>query len=337
MNDSTSQTWPTKTRPYAAGFVSYAESREDVLCLTGDLSNSCEADDFREAFPDRFINIGMAEQNLIGIAAGLTRAGLRPVVHTFGVFATRRALDQVHMSIGVPHAPVRIMGFLPGLTTPGGVTHQAIDDVAIMRAVPGMTVIDLGDATEIESVHDALDQVDGPVYCRVMRGDVPQMFDTPLVVGPVRTLRSGTDICLISSSISTLEAIEAAEYLTQAGVSVSHLHVATVKPLDASAILEAVAATRGAIVLENHLSVGGLGSAVAETVAEAGLGRKVVRLGLQDTYGGAGSQGYLFDKFGLNSRAVVRAAEQLLGTAFGGDLAAKQRVGEGDLSRQEAL
>jgi transketolase len=230
------------------------------------------------------------------------------------------------------------MGFLPGVATPGGVTHQAIDDVALMASVPGMTVLDLGDATEISSVLEAAHAVDGPVYCRVMRGDVPVLFDTPLALGRARVLSQGTDLCLISASVTSGEAIKAAEALRLAGVSVAHLHVSTLKPCNDSAIVEAIAGCRAVITLENHLVRGGLGSIVAELIARRGLGRRLLTLGLQDTYAAGGTLPYLLGRFGMDAAAVIRAAERLL------DLRVTTTAdtvgpasGAGDESRQEAL
>ncbi len=329
----------TAFRPYASAIVAYGERYSEAVCLTGDLTASCEIDLFRDRFPERYFNFGMAEQNILGIAGGMAKGGLLPIVHTFGVFLSRRAFDQVSMAIGVPHARVRLMGFLPGLTTPGGVTHQAIDDVALMTSVPGMTVLDLGDATEIASALDAVHDVDGPVYCRVMRGDVPVLFDTPLVLGKARVLGRGHDLCLISASVTTVEAIKAAETLRAAGVSVMHLHLATLKPCDDPAIVEAMAAARAVITLENHLVRGGLGTTVAETIARNGLGRRLVTLGLQDTYAAGGKLPYLLGRFGMDAAAVVRAAEALLGFRVADATATDTRaaLGKGDESRQEAL
>jgi transketolase len=326
------------SRPYASALLEYAGSREDVICLSGDLTTSCEVDLFRDAFPGRFVNVGMAEQNMMGIAGGIARGGLTPFVHTFGVFATRRPFDQVSMAIGVPGLRVRIMGFLPGVTTPGGVTHQAIDDVALMRSVPGMTVVDLGDATEIRTILPELDGVDGPVYCRVMRGDVPVLFDTPIELGKVRALREGSHLLLVSSSIMTQEALRAADTLEHLGVSVAHLHVSTLKPFDAEAVVAVAGRCSGVVTIENHLVSGGLGTAVAEAIAEAGIACPLRRLGLLDTYAAGGSFPYLLERFEMGADAVVHAAAGLLGLeAESNNRLVANRLGEGDRGRQEAL
>lgn len=325
------------SRPYARAFVEWAADRADVLCLSADLTSSCEVDDFRDTHPDRFVSCGMAEQNMMGIAAGLAREGFTPFIHTFGVFVTRRPYDQLAMSIAYPDLRVRLMGFLPGLTTPGGVTHQAVDDVALTRAIPNLTVVDTGDATEVETVLDAIDAIDGPVYCRVLRKDVPRLFDTPLEVGRVRTLAAGSDVCVVSSGICTEEAVRAVTALRDAGVATGHVHVNTLKPFDDPAVTTAIAAAEhGVVTVENHSTVGGLGAAVAERIAEEGLGRRLVRLGLADRYAHGASREYLLDRYRLTAPGVVAAVEELLGSATGVELAplteltaAAARAGDG--------
>jgi len=304
------------TRPHARNLLRWSADRSEVLVLSADLTASCEADDFRAAYPQRFLSLGMAEQNMIGFAAGLAREGFAPLVHTFAVFISRRAYDQVAMSIAYPNLPVRLLGFLPGITTPGGVTHQAIDDLALMRALPNMTVLECGDATEVESALDAANAVSGPVYLRMLRGEVPRLFpvDQPMAVGPPRILREGDDVAIISSGICTEEAMRASAALSERGFSVAHLHVATIKPLPQAAILDAIAGARhGALVVENHSVIGGLGAAVAEAMSHAGLGQRLLRLGLQDVYAHGASRPYLMREHGIDARAVVEAVAELRG------------------------
>lgn len=288
--------------------------------LSADLTGSCEADDFQQVYPERFFSLGMAEQNMMGFAAGLAREGFFPYIHTFAVFICRRPFDQVAMSIAYPNLPVRLLGFLPGITTPGGVTHQAIDDVVLMRAVPNMTVLDCGDATDVESVLDAAQAVNGPVYVRMLRGEVPRLFDPsePMRLGRARVLSAGNDVAILSSGICTEEAMRATSAMSARGLSIRHLHVSTLKPFDDPAVLEAAESARhGVITMENHTVVGGLGSAVAERMAEAGIGKKLIRLGLQDTYAHGASKPYLMKKYGLDALALVKAAETLAGQNFG--------------------
>lgn len=324
-------------RPYHDTIIRYGRDHQEVIVLSGDLTKSCEADGYAAEFPERYLNLGMAEQNIIGMAAGMATEGLLPVVHTFGVFVSRRAFDQVQMSVGVPGARVRLLGFLPGLTTPGGVTHQAIDDIAIMASVPGLTILDPGDATEIETALEAAHDIPGPVYLRMMRGDLPRYFNGPLEVGKARVLAEGDEIAVLSSSVGTWEAIEAVRLLEEAGVSVAHAHIATVKPFDDPEITRILARVPAAITVENHLLHGGLGAAVATRIAEHGMGTRLARLGLDDRYAGAGKLPYLVSRCGMAATDIVRTAGRLLGRRIEAAPTSATQVGEGDLERQEAL
>ena len=196
-------------RPYERAFEKHARANPEVLCLSADLTSSCEIDRFRDRYPEQFLSLGMAEQNMMSFAGGLGLAGFRPFIHSFGVFLYRRPYDQLMASIAYPRRKVRLMGFLPGVTTPGGMTHQAIEDIAVMRSIPNMTVLETGDATEVESICEAADSIDGPVYCRVLRGTVPRLFDTPIEVGRMRELSLGEDVLVVTSGITTEEALRA--------------------------------------------------------------------------------------------------------------------------------
>lgn len=307
-------------RPYAAAFEAYATQHPEVLCLSADLTSSCEIDGFRDRHPDQFLSLGMAEQNMLSFAGGLGLAGFRPFLHSFGVFLYRRPYDQLMASIAYPRRKVRLMGFLPGVTTPGGMTHQAIEDISVMRTIPNMTVLEAGDATEVESIVAQADTVDGPVYCRILRGSVPRLFDTPLQIGKMRVLSEGDDVLVVTAGITTEEAIRARGALARAGVSVRHLHLNTLKPFDAAQIVDHAASVRhGVVTLENHLVTGGIGSMVAEAMAEAGLPRRLIRLGLQDTYAHGGSRPYLMTHYGMDALALVRAVERLTGQTTGID------------------
>ena len=165
------------SRVHAKNLVRWAKDRPNVLVLSADLTSSTEIDLFKDAYPDRFISLGVAEQNMLSFAGGLAREGFVPFIHTFAVFIYRRAYDQMAMSVAYPNVPVRMFGFLPGITSPGGASHQAIEDIAMMRSLPNMTVLEVADATEIETVLDAIDGVPGPVYVRMLRGEVPRLFD----------------------------------------------------------------------------------------------------------------------------------------------------------------
>lgn len=306
-------------RPHARNLVRWAKDKPEVLVLSADLTSSCEADDFRDTYPDRFFSVGMAEQNMMSFAAGLAREGFFPYVHTFAVFICRRPFDQVAMSIAYPNLPVRLVGFLPGITTPGGATHQAIDDVALMRILPNMTILECGDATEVESVLDVAQAVDGPVYVRMLRGEVPRLFpdDEPMQLGRARVLSPGSDITILSSGICTEEVLRVSSALRDRGISLQHLHVSTLKPFNDPTVAEALGTARlGVITMENHTIVGGLGTAVAEVMAEAGLPKRLIRLGIQDQYAHGASRSYLTKKYGLDAAALVGAVEQLSGKSL---------------------
>lgn len=306
------------TKPYANAFIEFARQKPEVLCLSADLTSSCEIDGFREQFPERFFSMGMTEQHTLSFCSGLAMEGFRPFFHTFSVFIYRRPYDQLVNSVAYSNRQVRLMGFLPGITTPGGATHQAIEDIAVLRSVPNMTILETGDATEVETVLAVADAIKGPVYVRILRGMVPRLFDTPFCFNQLRVLSQGQDVLILSAGITTEEAMRASQALTQAGVNVTHLHVSTLKPFAKQAFLDALAPIKyGVITLENHTIVGGLGSIVAEIMAEAGIGKKLIRLGLQDTFAHGASRPYLMKKYGLDATALIAGIENLLGHSTG--------------------
>ena len=193
----------TALKPYGRALVELARRRPEIVCLSGDLTRQCEIDLFQAEIPDRFIHAGMAEANMMGVAGALARSGHIPFVHTFGVFATRRPLDQIVNAIAYPGLPVRIVGFMPGVSSPGGPSHQAIEDVALMRALPNMTVVDVADSREISLAVRAIADHPGPVYLRLKRGEIPAIFDDDHVFSlhTAATLASGDDVALISSGM----------------------------------------------------------------------------------------------------------------------------------------
>lgn len=300
-------------RPYAKAFETFATARPEVICLSADLTSSCEVDGFRDRHPEQFLSLGMAEQNMLSFAGGMAMHGFRPFLHTFAVFLYRRPYDQLINSIAYSNRKVRMMGFLPGITTPGGITHQAIEDIAVMRAIPNMTVLETGDATEVETVLDVADAINGPVYVRILRGEVPRLFSTPFEFNKLRTLSEGDDILVVTSGVCTEEAMRAAAPLKARDVGVHHLHASTLKPFDRDGLLRAARGKKGIVTLENHIVTGGLGSLVAEIIAEAGLGIRLKRLGLNDTFAHGASKPYLMKKYGLDAAALVKAISELLG------------------------
>jgi len=328
---------------HAHNLVKWAQKRPEVLVLSADLTSSAEIDLFRDTYPERFFSMGIAEQNMLSFAGGLAREGFKPFIHTFAVFIYRRAYDQIAMSVAYPNLPVTMIGFLPGVMTPGGASHQAIEDISVMRSLPNMTILECGDATDVESVLDAADQVNGPVYIRMLRGEIPRLFppNRPLQFNRARLLSQGTDLALFSSGICTEEALRAVQVLQKQGVSINHMHISTLKPFDDPAVMEAVAEAKyGVITMENHSIIGGLGTILAEKIAEAGLGRKLVRLGIKDVFLHGASKAYLMKEYGLDAIALIAAIEKLLDTSFGiqeRDLAAVYLAPVHSAAKAEAL
>jgi transketolase len=308
-----------RSKVHAKNLVKWANSHPDVYILSADLTSSCEADAFRDAYPDNFLSMGIAEQNMLSFAGGMARKGLVPMIHTFAVFIYRRAYDQIAMSIAYPNLPVKMFGFLPGVLTPGGATHQAIEDIAVMRALPNMTILEPGDALETEAVLEIAYRVPGPVYVRQLRGEVPVLFGggKPMKLGEYRKLGSGKDMVLVTSGICTEEGLRAAAALREKGLGISHYHISTLKPFHHPEIAEEIAQSRyGAVTLENHSIAGGLGSIIAETMAEAGTGKPLVRLGIPDTFVHGASRRYLMREYGLDAMALIAAVEKITGSVF---------------------
>jgi transketolase len=265
---------------------------------------------------------------MLSVAGGLAREGFIPFVHTFAVFIYRRAFDQIAMSVAYPNLPVKMFGFLPGITTPGGATHQAIEDIAVMRSLPNMTVLETGDATEVESVLSIAYSIDGPVYIRMLRGEIPRLFnkDEPMKLDTPRILSNGTDILIVSSGICTEEAIRAINALKSKGISVSHIHISTLKPFNNKIIPDLLATPKyGIITIENHTIIGGLGTIIAEKMVENKISKNLIKLGLNDTFAHGASKHYLMKEYGFDALSIINATEKLIGSSL--------NINENDLSK----
>jgi transketolase len=299
--------------PYRQALVELGERNPDVVVLGADLAGSTEIDGFKERFPERFFNLGVAEQNAVGVAAGLALEGLVPMFHSFGVFTTRRPYEQVLVQVAMQRANVKLVGALPGLSSRLGPTHQAIDDLCLMRTLPGMTVVDPADAAEMVQVLEAAVDHDGPFYFRMMRREVPVLFDPGyrFKIGCSVLLEDGSDVTIASTGSMLAAALEAARLLGEESIHASVLHVPTLKPLDAEAIVDRAQETRAMVTAENHLVTGGLGSGVSEILAEH-LPTPLERVGLRDTFASPGTPDYLFERYGMTPHDIRKAALRAL-------------------------
>jgi transketolase len=305
----------TLTAPFGHALVAEAERNPRIVGLSADLAKYTDIHVFRDRYPDRFFQIGMAEQNLIGVAAGLARTGFVPFLTTYCVFATRRAYDFIAMDAALGRANVKIMAGLPGLSTGYGGTHQGIEDLALMRSIPNLTVIDPCDAIEVAQATAAIAQYEGPVYMRLLRGLVPVVLDEntyQFEIGKARLLRDGNDVAIISTGLMTARALEAAATLADSGIAAAVLHVSTLKPFDRQAVLELLARVPRVITAENHLITGGLASAVADAVTDAGLPIRLRRVGIPDCFCESGSLPYLAERYQMRGADIAAQVRTLL-------------------------
>ena len=301
----------TRNAPFGKALVEYAASRPEVIGLTADLAKYTDLHLFANAYPDRFYQMGMAEQLLLGAAGGLAKEGFVPFATTYAVFATRRAYDFIHQVIAEENLNVKICCALPGLTTGYGPSHQATDDIALMRAIPGLVVVDPCDAVDIEQAVPQIAAHEGPVYMRLLRGNVPVVLDEiegyRFELGKARMLREGADVLVISSGILTMRALEVATDLAADNLGVAVLHCPTIKPLDEAAIVDAVRLKpRLVVVAENHSVVGGLGEAVASCLLRHRVQPAAFQLaGLPDEFLDAGALPTLHERYGISRDALA--------------------------------
>ncbi|KUM43259.1 transketolase family protein [Pseudomonas sp. EpS/L25] len=301
---------PTRPAPFGHALAALAEQRQDIVGLTADLAKYTDLHVFAKAHPERFYQMGMAEQLLMGAAAGMAREGCVPFATTYAVFASRRAYDFICMAIAEENLNVKIVCGLPGLTTGYGPSHQATDDLAIFRAMPNLMVIDPCDALEIEQAVPAIAAHQGPVYMRLLRGNVPLVldrYDYRFQLGKAQVVRPGRDVLVVSTGLMTMRALEAAEALAADGVDVSVLHVPTIKPLDEATLLaEARKPGRLVVAAENHSLIGGLGEAVATTLLRNGVTPTFRQIALPDAFLDAGALPTLHDRYGISTTAVCQ-------------------------------
>ncbi len=298
---------------YGRTLVELGRENSDIVVLDADLSKSTMTCYFEQAFPERFFEMGIAEANMTSFAAGLALGGKIPFTNSFAVFAAGRAFDQIRQGICIPALNVRIVGSSAGLSDFGdGSTHQSVEDVAIMRAIPNMTVLVPMDAIETRKMTQALVRHKGPAYMRISRDDMPDLFpeDEPVVFGKPRVVRDGTGLVLFACGIMVSRALEAASVLEQQGVSPRVVNVSTIKPADEDALRATASGVKGILTVEEHSLVGGLGSLIAEVFRGSGI--PIHSIGIPDRFGqSAHSYGELLEAYGLTAKNIADAALRL--------------------------
>lgn len=300
------------------GLVDLGTEFDNLVVLDGDLANSTKADMFQAAHPDRFFEMGIAEQNMLGVAAGLATTGYVPWVSTFAAFLAKRALDQIRVVIAQPGLNVKMAGSYSGiLTGKTGKTHQAVQDISVFRAMPHVVTIAPADAVELRQAMSAMMNDDRPTYLRLTRDPAPTIFDEDysFQIGKATLLRSGNDIGIVSTGVQTVRALEASDFLAESDIQASVLHVPTIKPIDVAAIVDLAERTGAIVSAEDHSILGGLGGAVAEVLAEHRPTR-MKRVGIRDTYGESGPNNAILEKYGLTPQHIAEAATSLLSTAM---------------------
>ena len=296
---------------YGQALVDLAEEFPDLVVLDADLAAATKTGGFKKAYPDRFFDCGIAESNMMGIAAGLATTGKTVFASSFAMFAAGRAFEQVRNSIGYPHLNVKIGATHAGISVgEDGATHQCCEDLALMRTIPGMTVICPADDNESRQAVRAAIEMNGPVYLRFGRLAVENVTpaDYKFEIGKGVVLKDGTDVTLIANGLLVGEAVKAAERLSAEGISARVIDMATIKPLDRDLVLAAAKETGAIVTAEEHNIIGGLGSAVAEVTGEA-CPVPVLRVGVQDTFGKSGPAADLLPLFGLSADAIVEKAK----------------------------
>ena len=311
----------TQAEIYGQVLCDLGEQYPEIVGLTADLAKSTKIGLFQEKFPDRFINVGIAEQNLFGIAAGIAKTGLLPFVSTMAAFASMRAAEQVRTDICYQNLNVKIIATHGGVAfASAGTTHHATEDIAIMRSFANMTVIVPADGIETANAVKAAVKYQGPVYIRIGRGFEPTYYQNEnygFEIGKAVEIKKGTDITIIAMGVTVLQAAEAADFLAENDdLSVRVLNIHTIKPIDKEAILKAVEDTRRIITVEEHNVIGGLGTAVADVIAESGKGCAFTKVGLQDEYAEIGYPEDLYSHYKLDTDGIIEKVREIMGKDF---------------------
>ena len=299
---------------YGKTLVELGRENPKIVVLDADLSKSTKTSDFAKAFPERFFNIGIAEQNLMGVAAGLAEVGKIPFASTFAVFAAGRAFEIIRNSICYPKLNVKIAATHAGLTVgEDGASHQAVEDLALMRALPNMQVFVPADAAQTRAIVKKAVEIEGPVYIRLGRSGVPEVFteDCQFTPGRGTVLKEGSDVTIVALGIMTAKALEAARLLEAEGIAARVLDMASLKPVDRELLVESAKLTGAVVTAEEHSVIGGLGSTVAEVLSEE-YPVPVIKVGVNDVFGESGTPQELLAKYGLTSEAIVSAAKKAI-------------------------
>lgn len=299
---------------YGETLKELGDKNKDIVVLDADLSGSTKTSIFKKAYPERFFNVGIAEQNLMATAAGLATAGKIPFASTFAMFATGRAFEIIRNSICYPNLNVKIAATHAGLTVgEDGATHQALEDISIMRSLPNMVVLSPCDAIETRQCIIKASEHNGPVYIRLGRAKVPVILDESyeFEIGKAIEVKEGQDVTIIATGVMVQKAIEASETLLEEGIRARVINMASIKPIDQEIIIKAAKETKGIVTVEEHSIIGGLGSAVSEVVGE-NYPTIVKRIGTKDTFGESGDGFELLDKYGLNVENIIKKVKEIL-------------------------
>lgn len=297
---------------YGAALVEFGAKYENLVVLDADLAAATKTGMFKKAYPDRFFDCGIAENNMIGVAAGLALSGKIPFASSFAMFAAGRSFEQLRNSVGYPKIPVKIGATHAGITVgEDGATHQCNEDIALMRAIPGMVVLNPADATEARLAVEAAILHNGPVYIRFGRMAVPVLFgdNYKLTIGRGHKMRGGKDVSIIATGIEVEQALAAAEILAGEGIEASVVNMASIKPIDRDLVIAEARACGAIVTAEEHSIIGGLGAAVCEVVCEENP-VPVIRVGIKDTFGKSGPAAALVKEFGLDAEAIADAARK---------------------------
>ncbi len=298
---------------YGSGLVKLAEKYDDFIVMDADLAAATKSGAFKKAYPERFYNCGIAEQNMISIAAGVAATGKKVFCSSFAMFAAGRAFEQIRNSIGYPHLNVNICATHAGISVgEDGATHQCNEDIGILRTIPGMVIINPADTVEAEKALEAMYNYDGPAYARFGRLAVPVIFDDDykFEIGKAVELKEGSDVTIIATGLMVSEALVAYDILKAEGINARIINMATIKPLDNEAVIKAAKETGAIVTAEEHSVIGGLGSAVLEALAECPV--PVVRVGVNDQFGMSGPANDLLDKFGLRGKDIAEKAKKAI-------------------------